>query len=126
MTDLSNYAQIAPFAGQSTMDGLQRRQLEEEGPQQAAKAFEEMLVSQLFKAARKSMPLQNKDFGHSMFQEMFDEQLAQHIADQGLGLSDTILHDFVPHVAKGPTIPVDGQAVDKRWQAPLSERGEER
>ena len=125
MTDaLSGVAPLGT-AGPVT-EGLHGRQLAAESPQQAAKAFEEMLVSQLFKAARKSMPLQNKDFGHSMFQEMFDEQLAAHIADQGLGLSDTILHDFVPHVAKGPTNPVDGHAVDIRRQSPPSQRGGER
>lgn len=105
---------------------LQSPQLEANSPQAAAKAFEELLVDQLFRAARKSMPLQGKDFGHSMFQEMFDEQLAKHIADQGLGIGDTILGDFVSHVAKGPTKSVDATIDDKRWPAPLSERGEER
>lgn len=107
-------------------EGLQGPQLDENSPQKAAKAFEELLVDQLFRAARKSMPLQDKDFGHSMFQEMFDEQLAKHIADQGLGIGDTILRDFVSHVAKGPTKSVDATSGDKRWPPPLSERGEER
>lgn len=117
---------LMPMTADMAQGGLHAPQLEQNSPQTAAKAFEEMLISQLFRAARKSMPLQGKDFGHSMFQEMFDEQLAQHIADQGLGIGDMIEHDFVSHVAKGPTKFVDAPGGDKRWPPPLSERGEER
>jgi len=59
---------------------------------EASQAFEAMFVQEIFKIMRKSTPNSQKDFGGRMFSEMFDEQIAKHVAEAGLGLQN-ILHD---------------------------------
>jgi len=53
---------------------------------------------------RKTTPNSQKDFGGRMFSEMFDEQIAKHVAEAGLGLQN-ILHDALGKktAQEGPT-----------------------
>ena len=57
---------------------------------EAGVAFEAMFVNEIFKIMRKSTPNSQKDFGARMFNEMFDEQIAKHVAEAGLGLQNIL------------------------------------
>ncbi len=59
---------------------------------EASQAFEAMFVNEIFKLMRKTTPNSQKDFGGRMFTEMFDEQIAKHVAEAGLGMQN-ILQD---------------------------------
>ena len=71
---------------------------------EAGQAFEAMFVQEIFKIMRKTTPNSQKDFGGRMFSEMFDEQIAKHVAEAGLGLQN-ILHDALGKktAQEGPT-----------------------
>lgn len=57
---------------------------------EASQAFEAMFVNEIFKVMRKTTPNSQKDFGGRMFSEMFDEQIAKHVAEAGLGMQSIL------------------------------------
>lgn len=57
---------------------------------EASQAFEAMFVNEIFKIMRKTTPNSQKDFGGRMFSEMFDEQIAKHVAEAGLGMQSIL------------------------------------
>lgn len=84
----------ASNAGMPMRPDMKRAQPDDENGREVAKQFEAMFVQQIFTAMRKGSMSDNKDFGHNMFQEMFDEQIATHIAEQGLGLGETLFAEL--------------------------------
>lgn len=62
--------------------------------EEASQAFEAMFVNEVFKIMRKTTPNSQKDFGGRMFSEMFDEQIAKHVAEAGLGMQGILQDAF--------------------------------
>lgn len=70
----------------------------EEKLQLAAKQFETLLIQQMLKAMRDTVPeggLMKKNSGEKMFQDMMDQQLSNDLSSSfGLGLGDAIVRQL--------------------------------
>lgn len=83
----------ALFVGH-TINSLQHARVELDA-QSPATAFEGVFVKEIFKAMRATVHESEHSFSRSVFTDMLDEQLAEHIAESGgLGLTRVLEDEF--------------------------------
>lgn len=69
--------------------------LEQQELYTACTQFEAILIKQLLETMQRSTPMFGKGFGGEYFQGMFQDQLAQEVASNGLGLAQTLYAQMI-------------------------------
>jgi murein DD-endopeptidase MepM/ murein hydrolase activator NlpD len=92
--------------------------------QKVAREFEGLLITQLLKVMRQSVPesgLLGGGSGKSIYQSMFDEQIAKSASEgQGFGLAGVISESLGVKNSTGAGLKVHQRLMDGTWQAPVS------
>ena len=93
--------------------------------QKVAQEFEGLLITQLLKVMRKSIPesgMLGGGAGKSIYQSMFDEQIAKSASEgRGFGLKEVISESLGVKNSTGPSLNIHERLLDGSWQAPVSE-----
>ena len=91
--------------------------------QKVAREFEGLLINQLLKVMRKSIPdsgLLGGGSGKSIYQSMFDEQMAKSASEgQGFGLAEVISESLGVKNSTGAGLKIHQRLMDGTWQAPV-------
>jgi murein DD-endopeptidase MepM/ murein hydrolase activator NlpD len=125
---------IQPIHGQAAVQQDTRQISEADGLKKAAQAFEGMLLNELFKAMRRSVPdseVLGGGMGRDIFTSMLDEKLAEQSSERGsLGIAEAITRQLSGangHLQRyetqaGMPNPVALQGLgDGQWNQPLAQ-----
>lgn len=94
-----------------------------EGISRAAKGFESLFIFRMLQEMRKTVPknpLWGDSFGMDVFMSMFDEKIANRIAESGqFGLSDILMKYLERKYEAGKEVPTDNSTSEKSGENPL-------
>lgn len=75
---------------QAALSQTRPQAVKEDEEREVATSFEAMFLQQMLKGMRSGGMDGKKEFGRQTFEEMFDEQVARAVAEQGLGLGEAL------------------------------------